>query len=397
MTAYGRHMLAHWRLDPACTYLNHGTVGAPPARVLAAQQAIRDAIERQPARFMLRELSGSLPAPWRAQTRIREAAEVVAAFVGANEAEFAFTPNVTVAINAVLHSLPLEAGDEILVSDLAYGAVGIAARVAADAHGARARVLELPFPVRDPAQVVDAVRAGLGPRTRLAIVDHITAQSALVMPVADIVAVCQRQGVPVLVDGAHAPGSIPLDVPALGADWYAANLHKWAHAPRSCGFLWARPDRQAGLHHPVTSWGHGRGFREEFEWSGTLDPSPALAAPEGIAALRDFGWPDAAAYMHALAWQAAGCLTEAWDTTIAAPREMIGAMATVPLPAAAGASDADAERLRLALLVEDGIEVQLHASRGRLWVRVSAQIYNDLDDVQRLADAVARRTPRRPG
>ncbi|MGE3706520.1 MAG: aminotransferase class V-fold PLP-dependent enzyme, partial [Vicinamibacterales bacterium] len=131
MTAYGRHMLAHWRLDPACTYLNHGTVGAPPARVLAAQQAIRDAIERQPARFMLRELSGSLPAPWRAQTRIREAAEVVAAFVGANEAEFAFTPNVTVAINAVLHSLPLEAGDEILVSDLAYGAVGIAARVAA--------------------------------------------------------------------------------------------------------------------------------------------------------------------------------------------------------------------------------------------------------------------------
>jgi isopenicillin-N epimerase len=393
MTAYGRHLLSHWRLDPSCTYLNHGTVGAPPSRVLAAQQGIRDAIERQPARFMLRELSGSMPAPWRAQTRIREAARAVAAFVGANEDDFAFTPNVTVAVNAVLRSLPLEPGDEILVSDLAYGAVAIAARVAAEARGARVRVLDLPFPLRDPAQIVEAVGAALGPRTRLALVDHITAQSALILPVAAIVAICQRQGVPVLVDGAHAPGSVPLDVPALGADWYAANLHKWAHAPRSCGFLWARADRQAGLHHPVASWGYGRGFREEFEWSGTLDPSPALAAPEGIAALRDFGWPDALGYMHGLAWQAATRLTDAWGTAIPAPREMIGAMVTVPLPDAAGSTDADAERLRLALLVEEDIEVQLHATRGRLWVRVSAQIYNELDDIHRLADAVVRRLP----
>jgi isopenicillin-N epimerase len=222
------------------------------------------------------------------------------------------------------------------------------------------------------------------------VVDHITALTALVLPVTAIVAACHARGVPVLVDGAHAPGSLQLDISSIGADWYVANLHKWAHAPRACGVLWAAPDRQRDLHHPVVSWGFGQGFREEFEWNGTSDPTSYLAAPEGIALLREWGYEAVLDYMHSLAWEAAHVLTDCWRTTLETPRPMVGAMVTVPLPEAAGATDPDAARLRLALLVDDRIEVQLHAWRGRLWVRVSAQVYNERSDMVRLAEAVSR-------
>jgi isopenicillin-N epimerase len=388
---FGRAMLSHWLLDPACTYLNHGTVGAPPRRVLATQQALRDEMERQPSRFMLRELNGQQPAPWRRHSRLREAIEPVAAFLGSTADDLVFVPNVTTGLNAVIQSFPLRLDDEVVITNLGYGAITLAAAAAATGRGATLRTVEMPFPPRDSQSVVDAVVAALTDRTALVVIDHITAQTALVMPIARVAEACHRRGVPVLVDGAHAPGAIALDIPSLGVDWYAANLHKWAHSPRSCGVLWAAPERQAGLHHPVTSWGHNTGFRGEFEHVPTNDPTAYLAAPEGIALLREWDFPAVLAYMHGLAWDAACLLTERWGTRLDTPREMIGSMATVALPEAAGATAGDASRLRLALLLDDKIEVPIHASQGRLWARVSTQVYNDLADVERLADAVARR------
>lgn len=384
-------MREHWLLDPAYTYLNHGTVGAPPRRVLEKQQALRDEIERQPARFMLRELTGRQLPPWRTESRIREAAGSVAGFLGSRSEDLVFVPNVTTGLNAVLRSIPFAPGDDIVMSDLAYGAIALAAGFATRERGAMLRTVEMPYPVRDPDDIVEAIVSALTPRTKLAVVDHITALTALVLPVTSIVAECHARGVPVLIDGAHAPGSLALDIPSIGADWYVANLHKWAHAPRPCGILWAAPDRQRDLHHPVVSWGFGQGFREEFEWNGTSDPTSCLAAPEGIALLREWGFDAVLDYMHGLAWEAACALTDCWGTTLETPRAMVGAMVTVPLPEAAGATDDDATRLRLALLVEDRIEVQLHAWRGRLWVRASAQVYNDRSDVAQLAEAVLRR------
>ena len=392
MPTFGRAMLEHWLLDPDYTYLNHGTVGAPPRRVLATQQALRDEIERQPSRFMLRELNGQQPAPWRRQSRLREAIEPVAAFLGARPDDLVFVPNVTTGLNAVLQSFPLGPDDEVVITNLAYGAIVLAATAVTEDAGARLRTVEMPYPLRDAQAVVDAVVGALTDRTKLVVMDHITAQTALVLPIARVAAECRRRGVRVLVDGAHAPGSIALDIPALGVDWYAANLHKWAHAPRSCGVLWAAPERQAGLHHPVTSWGHDTGFHGEFDRVPTSDPTAHLAAPEGIALLREWDFPAVLSYMHGLAWDAAGLLTGRWGTQFDAPREMVASMATVPLPEAAGATADAAARLRLALLVDDKIEVQLHAWQGRLWARVSAQIYNDLADVERLAVAVGRRT-----
>ena len=384
-------MLEHWTLDPACTYLNHGTVGAVPRRVQRKQQALRDEMERHPSRFMLRELNGEQPAPWRSTSRLREAIAPVAEFVGARPDDLVFVPNVTTGINAVLGSLALAPGDEIAMTDLAYGAVKRTARVMCERAGATLSTASLSYPPADAGEIVDAIVRVVTPQTRLVVVDHITAQTALVLPVAAIAAACHARGVPVLVDGAHVPGACALDIPALGVDWYSANLHKWAHAPRGCGILWAAPQHQPTLHHPVVSWGRDRGFLHEFEHTATADPTCYLAAPEGIALLREWGFAACTTYMHSLACTAGALLAEYWDTEFTVPLDMIGAMATVPLPPAAGSSDDDAARFRLALLNDDGIEVQLHAWHERLWVRVSAQVYNEIADLERLAAAVGRR------
>ena len=392
MPTFGRPMLDHWLLDPDCTYLNHGTVGATPRRVLERQQQLRDEMERQPSRFLLRELAGEQPMPWRRVSRIREASDRVAEFLGSRPDDLVFVPNVTAGINAVLGSIALTPADEVLITDLAYGAVTLAARVTCQRTGATLSTVPIEYPVRRSDDVVAAIDQAITPGTKLVVVDHVTAQTALVLPVARIAAACRARGVQVLVDGAHAPGSRLVDIAALGADWYAANLHKWAHAPRGCGVLWAAPERQATLHTPIVSWGRDRGFRHEFEHTATTDPTSFLSAPHGIDLLREWDFAACVEYMHGLAWDGAHALASRWGTSFETPREMVGAMVTVPLPESTGSTDADAAALRLALLVEDRIEVQLHAWRGQLWVRVSAQIYNDRADIERLADAVARRS-----
>jgi isopenicillin-N epimerase len=252
-------------------------------------------------------------------------------------------------------------------------------------------VVEIPGPPYASAPVVEAFEAALaasGERCRLAIVDHVTSESALRLPAEAIVASCRARGVPVLVDGAHAPGAIPVDLGALGADWYAANLHKWAWSPRSCGILWAAPERQPGLHPPVISWGLDRGFTAEFDWIGTRDPSAALAAPAGIGLLEEAGALAVREYDHRLAWEAGALLAERWGTRLPAPEAMIATMITLPLPVRFGATPEAAASVRDRLLLEHRIEVQVHAWREALWARVSAQIYNDMGDVERLADAV---------
>jgi isopenicillin-N epimerase len=222
-------------------------------------------------------------------------------------------------------------------------------------------------------------------------VDHITSSSALVLPLARIAEVCHRNGTEVLGDGAHAPGAIAVDIPSLGVDWYGANLHKWAWAPRSCGILWAPPERQDGLHPPVISWGLDQGFTAEFDLVGTRDPSAWLASPAGVAFLRALGIDEVRRWNHRLAWEGAQLLTDRWETELPVAEAAVGTMATIPLPARAGSTKAEACALRDALLFEDRIEVQIHDWRGRIWARISGQVYTDLGEVERLAERVLAR------
>lgn len=377
-----------WPLDPAVTYLNHGTVGVTPLRVLEAQRAIRDAVERAPAQMLLREQSGLVGAGNPHPSLVRRAAADVAAFVGAKPDDVVFVDNATTGVNAVLRSFIFEPGDEVLLTDHGYGAVANAARLIAGQQGAVVKTVRVPYPQFSPGALVAAIEKAISTRTRLAIIDHITAESALILPVAELAAVCRAHGVRVLVDGAHAPGTLSLSLPSLGVDWYAANLHKWACAPRSCGFLWASDAGQLNLHPTVISWGLGQGFAAEFDWVGTRDVSPWLAAPVGIAFLTERGLDKLWAHNHTLAWQGASLLADAWHTEIPAHEADVGFMATVPTPASFGSEPADAARLRDALLFDHAIEVQVHAGHGRVWVRISAQVYNDLADVERLSEAV---------
>ncbi len=389
---FGRQGLHEWPLDPAITYLNHGTVGVTPLRVLAAQREIRDAIERQPARFLLRELTaatGSFTGRGLARPRLRETASAVAEFFGARGDDVVFVDNATTGAGAVLRSFPLEPGDEILLSDLAYGGIVRAAVYAAREKGASIRTVEIPSPFSVDG-IVRAFEEGITPATRLAIVDHVSAESALVFPLAEIARRLRTKGVAVLADGAHAPGAIPVNIEELGVDWYTANLHKWAWAPRSSGILWVRPDRQSAVRPLVESWGLDLGFTAEFDWPGTRDPSSHLAAPSAIDLLHEWGFDAIRSYNHQLAWRGAKHLAERWHSEWRVDESLIGTMATVAVPGALGTSGEQAQILRDHLLYEDQIEVQVHAWRGQISVRISAQIYNDMDDIERLAAAVVR-------
>jgi isopenicillin-N epimerase len=385
---FGRSMLPRWPLDPAATYLNHGTVGVAPRQVLEAQQAWRDRCERHPARFMLRDLWSFTGSAADGRTLMRQAAAEVAAFVGASADDFAFVDNTSTGVNAVVHSLPLEAGDELVLTDHAYGGIVTAVHHAARRAGATVTTIDMPYPAFDPAVATRRIADAITPRTRLVLIDHITSETALIFPVEAIVRACRDRGVPVLVDGAHVPGAIALDVAAIGADFYVANLHKWAMAPRSSAFLVVAPAWQSVIHPPVVSWGFGAGFTQEFDWVGTRDPSPWLSAPDGLRFLEALGYADLRRYNHDLAWRAARHLTDRWGTPLHLDECQVGCMASVMTPESCGSVKADAVRLRDRLLFDHNIEVQVHARANRVWVRVSAQVYNDDADIERLADAV---------
>ena len=388
---FGRPLLAQFPLEADGVYLNHGTVGVTPLAVMRARAAILDEIERRPSRYMIRELMQlGMSAPPEVP-RLRAAAGEVAAFLGARADDLVFVDNASSGVNAVLRAVELEPGDEILLGDHAYGGVARAANFLARQRGARVATVALPFPPVDAAAYVSALAAAITPRTRLAVLDHVSSETALVMPLAAMAAACRARGVQVLVDGAHAPGAIELDIAALGVDWYAANLHKWCFAPRSCGVLWASPERRAGLHPGVISWGiTNDDWLQEFEWTGTRDPSPWLAAPAGLAFMRDvLGVEAMRAWNHGLAWRSAQRLGERWGRPWTTPETMVGCMITVPLPPGLGPASVDnAQRLRDALLFTHRIEVPVIARAGALWARLSMQVYNDDADVERLAEAV---------
>lgn len=390
MTEFGAALRSEWLLDPAVTYLNHGTVGAPPRKVLEYQWALTQLIERQPAQFMLRELSAEHAHGER--SRIREAAAEVARFVGADADGFVFVDNVTEAANAVLKSYPLAPGDQVFTTDLGYGGVTKTAEFAARLAGAEFHVIAMPRPGAKPDEFVgaiaDALAAAPGDGTRLLVVDHITSTTALLLPLADIGAVAHAAGARVLADGAHAPGHLALDIAALGVDWYAANLHKWGWAPRSAGFLWAAPEQRPHLRPTVTSWGLDLGLAAEFDLPGTHNPTAFLSAPYALELMGSYGYDAVWRYGHELAWWAGQYLADVWDTPFSTPEEMIAAMVTVQLPARLGGTSDDAARVFRALS-DAGIEAPIYAIGTHLETRVSAPIYCDRGDVERLATAVA--------
>ncbi|HBK04934.1 MAG TPA: aminotransferase [Acetobacteraceae bacterium] len=367
---------AEWDLDPAFLTVNHGSFGATPRTVIAAQRAWQDRMERQPSRFMNTVYPGA----------IRKAASALGIFLNADPDHIVFVDNATTGCNAVIKSLSLREGDQITILSHAYGAVHNAIRYVAERAGARIVQATIPFPDPTEDALIAAVTATLGSRTKLAVIDHITSGSAIVLPIKRIVAACHAAGVRVLVDGAHAPGQIDLDLEAIGADWYVGNCHKWLCAPKGCAFLHAKPPAQAGLHPGTISHGYGQGFLAEFDWTGTTDPSRFLSIEAALDFHQRLGGASLRARNKALAAQGAALIAQRLNTNVGTTGATAGAMATIRLPVDDPTPE-HALRIRRKLM-EAGTDAPVHALDGALWLRISAFAYNELDDYVRLAALV---------
>jgi isopenicillin-N epimerase len=381
----------HWTLDPAVAFLNHGSFGACPSHVLAVQQELRARIERQPVLFLSRELESLLDA----------ARAALGQFVDADPDDLAFVPNATTGVNTVLRSLRFGPGDELLTTDHAYNACRNALRAVAQS-GARVVTTAVPWPGTAPARVVDAVLGAVTARTRLALLDHVTSPTGLIFPVETLVRALQERGVDTVVDGAHAPGMLSLSIRGLGAAYYTGNCHKWLCTPKGSGFLHVRRDRQEHMLPLAISHGYNSNrtdrsrFRLLFDWGGTDDPTPFLCIPEAIrflGALLPGGWPELMQRNRALALEGRAVLCAALRIPEPAPAEMIGSLASVPLPDSTGPLPDPGslyDPVQRTLYDRYRIEVPVFTfpEHPRRLVRISAQLYNSRSQFELLARAL---------
>ncbi|NCG20352.1 MAG: aminotransferase class V-fold PLP-dependent enzyme [Rhodobacterales bacterium] len=379
MSAWGHDIRDQWSFDSNVVFLNHGSFGAVPRRVRRYQRQLQDEMDENPVAFLCGCIQG----------RIRRAIVDVAVFVGAPADDLVFVQNATGGVNAVLRSLNLGPDDVLLTTTHVYGAVRQALQYVCDQSGASLLEVVIPFPIVDDQQVIDAVVAALDGQTiRVAVLDHITSMTGLVLPIEALVQACHARGVPVLVDGAHVPGHLPLSIAKIGAEWYTGNLHKWAFAPRGTAILYTRPDVQAATHGLVTSHGYGQGYTGEFDWPGTFDTTPWLSAGEALQFAQQLGVQKMQAYNHGLANEAGNLLAAHWKTTRPSPKGMTGNLVTVRPPVHVPPTFEAAQVLHDALLRRYNIEVPCFPFGDRVWVRISGQVYNELGDYEKLADAL---------
>lgn len=385
-----------WLLDPAITMLNHGSFGACPRPILEYQNRLRERMEGRPVPFLVRDMFPLLD----------ESRRTLAALVGTRPENLVFVNNATAAVNAVVRSLRFRPGDELLVTDHGYNACSNVVRYVVHREGADMVVAKVPVPIESPEQIVEAVLARVTDRTRLAVLDHVTSPTAIVFPIHELVRRLAERGVDVMVDGAHAPGMLPLSLDQLGAAYYTGNGHKWLCAPKGSAFLYVRPDRQEDIQPPVISHGYNQSrlghtsFQDAFDWQGTDDPTPWLCVGEAIRFLSGLvpGGLDALMRRNReMALAARRTLCRRLSVRPVCSEEMIGSIAAVRLPnvpAATEVADPAAPvalpRLGRVLAERFAIEVPVYywPAPGQSVLRVAAQVYNDAGQYERLADAL---------
>lgn len=382
----GSPLATHWDLDPGVTFLNHGSFGACPRVLLAHQAELRRRLESQPVRFMMQELPDELDL---ARVELAE-------HLGCSSEDLVFVANATTGVNAVVHSFPLGPGDEILTTDHDYNACRNALKVAAERVGATVRVAHVPFPLASVQVAIDAVLNSVTERTRLVLLDHLSSPTAVIFPVERLVPLLESRGIAVVVDGAHVPGQLDLDLGALRPSFYTGNLHKWMCAPKGCAFLYAREDRRDSLRPTTVS--HGENYRREgrshfhdrFDWCGTVDPTAFLCAGESIRwcdGLVAGGLPALRERNHRLAVEARELLGRALKVEPPCAESLLGSMAALPL----GGTDTwvrGRDPLKLALWERFRIEVPVMFWNQRRWLRISAQAYNAIGQYEYLAQAL---------
>ena len=366
-----------WLIDPDHAYLNHGGFGALPVPVAEAAAAIRAQVEANPTDSLMRR--------WPAQ--VDAVRERVAGFLNAPAADLVFVPNATAGTATVIGSLDWQPGDEVVATDHRYPAVasqlGVLLR-----HGVKVVEQHVPVDVESTAQIVDLVLAGVTPRTKLVVIDHIASPTGFMFPVADVAAAARDRGLPVLVDGAHAPGQVPVDIAALGVDFWVGNLHKWVCSPRGCAALVVAPQWQDVVRPRIASHGYTTGFLAAFDWTGTADPIPLLAIPAALDFWDSLGWDAVRRHQRALVTAGAHRVADAIGTEVAIADQFTAAMRLVRLPVVL-ATEAEREALAYRLITDYGVTAHITEHAGTTYVRMCGQLYNTPDHYDRLAKALS--------
>ena len=378
MPPFGRMLRSHFLLSEDATFLNHGSFGACPREVLAEQGRIRLSMEMEPDQFFHRAIESMSE-----ESALRRAAASVAEFVHASRECVAFVENATVGIQAALRSIELRPADRILVTNHTYNAMRLMVEKRCAETGAQLVVAQIPLPATGDA-IVEAISTALTPEVKVAIIDHITSPTALIFPLERIIPKLRANGTLVIVDGAHAIGQIPLDLTALAPDWYVSNLHKWLFAPKGTAFLYASKAVAPITRPNVVSHFIDAGFPNSFSYTGTRENTGWLASPAAIRFFNDLGPDDVRAYQRHLIDKVNDLFAPLGITPIAPPA-MSAAMRSYVLPRKGAATQADADALMKKMWEKERIQTWSRAFEGRLLLRISAQVYVDEADLERLA------------
>ena len=376
----------YWSLDPTIVFLNHGSFGACPTAILERQAEYRRRLESQPIRFLIREM----------EEQFNASREKIAAFVNAPHPDLVFVQNATAAVNAVFRSLKFNRGDEIIYTNHIYAACKRILEFVAETTGAVLVEASFGFPIQNSTTITEAILAKVTRKTRIVLIDHISSATALIHPAEEIVELLNRQGIDTMIDGAHALGSIPLDLQKLGAAYYTANCHKWLCAPKSSAIFYVRPDKQEGIFPVVISHaGHkASSFAERFYWPGTYDPSAVLCVTDTLdffSSLVEGGITEVMQINHDLCVKARDLICKRLNIPKPCPDEMIASMATILLPESAPGIPVDYKSIdpfQESVYREYGVEVPFWygLTPVQRLVRISAQCYNSLDQYRYLAE-----------
>lgn len=371
----------HFLLDPNIVFLNHGSFGATPKPVFREYQRWQLELERQPVEFLGRRITALMAA----------SRAVLGNYVGTHADNLVYTQNVTVALNMIARSLALGENDEVLATDHEYGAMDKMWRFLSKERGFRYINYPVKYPLTTEEDFIDSFWQGVTPHTRVIFISHITSSTALILPIQEIVRRAREAGIITVIDGAHAPGQIPLHLDSLNADFYCGNLHKWLCAPKGAGFLYAKPERQHLLKPLVISWGYesetqgNSEFIDHNEWWGTRDMAAFLSVPAAIEFQEKYVWEEVRDACHDLARDALRqiCELTGFRPLHSGADVWYSQMIAAPMPI-----DSDINILKTRLYDEYRIEVPLIDWNGNKLIRVSVQGYNTRRDIKELCRAL---------
>ncbi|MBM2814667.1 MAG: Aminotran 5 protein [Ignavibacteria bacterium] len=377
---YGKEIKKQWLFDNDLVFLNNGSFGASPIQVLEAYRRYNEMLERQPVEFFVDFYPG----------KIRETAAKLAELINCDAEGIVFVDNATTGVNTIMNylSTTLKQGDEILCTNHDYPGVRNTLRYYCQRFGFQLKEVEIPLPISSSYEVTKQIKEQLSTHTKAIIIDHITSSTALIFPVDEIVRICRERGILTAIDGAHATGMIDLNISQINPDFYTGNCHKWLFAPKSCALLWVAPQYRQNFHPLVISLDYEQGYTKEFDWVGTKNPSPYLAINESIDFFYSLGGIELQKRNHSLVLEARTLIAEKHNLEIPCPDEMLGSMASLPLPNNHEVSREEIMRLRNYFLTNHKIEMPFFPFSGKLWFRISVQAYNDMDDYRLLTSSL---------